>query len=81
MLYDVTTWSWVNLVNPVDAHGPVDHDSVGLAQARPNNASYWYRGSTGIDSFTDPHVMVQTSPCLYSLHKKMYSKLWATPSY
>ena len=20
----------------VDAHGPVDHDSVGLAQARPN---------------------------------------------
>ena len=25
------------------------------------NASHWY---TGIDSFTDPHVMVQTSPSL-----------------
>ena len=28
------TWSVGRSVN---AHGPVDHDSVGLAQSRPNN--------------------------------------------
>ena len=38
----------------VDAHGPVDHDSVGLAQAHPNYAPR--------SAFMFPSVVTATQP-------------------